>query len=558
MTLTMQQKQAAYRAKNQAKFAAQRAARKANPNTSAAQSLAVKNANAARAAGTAPKRVVMPSEMTAAQRATKPDSWWGGTKPTTSTATTTPTPTTPPPTTTPNQNLKFGGDVTNVMNEMFPSYGGQKIATPGLTSGGVTDLYGGGQAFYTGQESTYGQTSPYGAENSLSVDLTPPKPVDSGYAGQGETTTQPYTAPNPYAVPGQESEATARYQRELEQQQLAERQAQEAYDTLKNKYKAENDAAMKAWDADAERRYQAQLDQAQQDTDRTAEEMMRFKGAKGTTRSSRTMDAMQVIQDKGNQVKQSLLAQRDRERELYKAQLAGATAEELAPYVQALKAAQETRMGTEAVLLKAKQGLLLEQQQAAEEVKLQEQQQYVDYLKQVGMAVDPRTGETTESLQGMLDRAKAAKDTASGQKYLIEAQKMQKALDNNLEVKFTKDSGGNAVAVWYDPSKPGEMQTVDLGGAPVASTGGGSYSSGGGYSSGSSSGSAGSSSGDFNENYIDNMALRLATSGYGDANNPGGPSTWDDINSKVNDLPVSLATKKAILDRTAQWKAYEV
>ena len=55
------------------------------------------------------------------------------------------------------------------------------------------------------------------------------------------------------------------------------------------------------------------------------------------------------------------------------------------------------------MLFLAEQGLLLEQQELAATQEVSRRQEYIDFLKQTGQAVDPTTGETVQTLEARLE-----------------------------------------------------------------------------------------------------------------------------------------------------------
>lgn len=404
----------------------------------------------------------------------------------------------------------------------------------------------GGKSFYTGTK-----------DNSV-TDLKPPLPT--GSKGVGEVKLPEDTA-NPYA--GMETAESVQAKAEQDFWAKQEADAQKYYDELTARTKAETDANMQKWDQDMNPQYQQRLNEADKNTQAAIEEMMRFAGAKGSSRSSRTMEANQKIQEKGNLAKDAILAEKERERQLYQMQLNGASEEALQGAAKALQDAKEKRLGAEAVVFAAQQGILLEQAALAASEEAQRKKEYADYLESVGMTMDPTTGETVASMKGQINMASIQKDLASAKKTQAEANKLQKALDNpDMKVEIGYDSAGNQIFQWYDPAKPGEIQTFQSGvtkpvGAVGGGGGGGSFG-GGGSGEGFGGGSEGTADTVVDDNYVDTMALYLARGGnVGDNGEPMGAYTWEQVNATVKDLPVDQKTKQAILDKTIQWKAEE-
>jgi hypothetical protein len=333
----------------------------------------------------------------------------------------------------------------------------------------------GGKSFFTSTK-----------DNSV-TDLKPPVPVGSkGVNGYDLKTTEDTTGLTPYA--GVETAESVQAKAEQEFWGKQEADAQKYLDELTAKTKTETDANMQSWDANANSAYSEKLSQADINTQTAIEDMMRFAGAKGSSRSSRTMDATQKLHEKGNQVKDAILAEKERERQIYQMQLNGASEEALNIASQNLQKAKEKRVGAEAVVFAAQQGILLEQQALAASEDAQRKTEYADYLESVGMTMDPTTGETTQSMKGKIDMASIQKDLAAAKKTQSEADKLQKALDNpDMKVEIGYDGAGNQIFQWYDPAKPGEIQTFQSGiKGPVKATSGGSGGGGGG--SGSSGG----------------------------------------------------------------------
>jgi hypothetical protein len=155
-------------------------------------------------------------------------------------------------------------------------------------------------------------------------------------------------------------------------------------------------------------------------------------------------------------------------------------------------------------------------------------------LKQIGMALDPRTNMPVETLEAQLDKAKAMKDMASAEKYLADADRINKALENDYEMEFTTDGQGNRLAVWFDPSKPGEMQSATVGQTAPQGGGGGGYS-GGGYSGGGYGGGGDSASSEDPE--VATLANELINS----------PLNMEEVASTIKDIPFFTDTKKGEL-----------
>jgi len=352
----------------------------------------------------------------------------------------------------------------------------------GIGTGVGNQTVFGNQSFYTGMK-----------DNSV-TDLKPPLAAGTKGVGGDLKTTEETSGLTPYA--GMETVESVQAKAEQEFWGKQEADATKYQEELIAKTKAETDANMQSWDASMNPQYQQKLTEAENNTNAAIEDMMRFAGAKGSSRSSRTMDAMTKIQDKGNLAKDAILAEKEREREMYQMQLAGASDEALAAAGKAVQDAKEKRIGAEAVVFAAQQGILLEQRALAASEDAQRKSEYADYLESVGMTMDPTTGETVQSMKGQIDMASIQKNLASAKKTQAEASKLQKALENpDMKVEIGYDGAGNQIFQWYDPAKPGEYQTFKTGiTKPVGSTGGGGGSGGGG-GGGSGGGGSGSSSG---------------------------------------------------------------
>ncbi len=428
---------------------------------------------------------------------------------------------------------KYLSGVSNDQSSVIDKWGGNASPATGKTA---FDLWGGGSGGGSGvtnigNQGLYSGGMGANGGNNVVSDLTPPMPAGGGDVG-GESPTIP-------GAFGVTDETSARAQAENQFWAGQEADAQKYLEELEAKSKKETNAHMLNWDENANNKYSEKLAQADINSQATIENLMRFKGAKGSARSSRTMEGVAKIDQKRNEIKEAILDEKERERHIEKMKLAGASGKALEGAYKALQNAREKRIGTEAVMFAASQGLLIKQQELAQEQEISRQQQYIDFLKQTGQAMDPTTGETVQTLEARLDEmeatASANKDSAMAEKYLAEADKIEAAMAE-FEVKWTTDAQGNQVGIWYDPANPGEMQSAIVAGAgkPTGGGGGGGASGGGSFASAGGEGVSSSMAELIN---MDDEAAKKYIGGIKGLSNEERDAMWEE--RQENMLPVS-------------------
>lgn len=361
-----------------------------------------------------------------------------------------------------------GGSAVDAWGSGGPQFGGDLTNNPLLTADTFNSM--GGQ----------------GTTGSGPVqDLMPPAPAGTGGKIRGKDYGSTFTDTTTTITGGGDFDnvnaETARAQAETAFWTQQTEDAKSYLDELENKYKGETDSMLASWDESSNAKYSELLSEVDKNSQSAVENLMRFKAGKGTARSSRTMEGVQEIDNKKNTIKQNVLAEKDRERKLYEMQLAGASEKALESANSAYQDARNNRIASEGVLFLAEQGLLLEQQQLAATEEVARQQQYIDFLKQTGQALDPTTGQTVQTLEAQLKQqeslASSSKDVALAQKYLSESNKIEAAMQD-FEVRWTTDANGNQIGVWYDPAQPGVVQSATIPGMGGGG-GGGGYRGGG-------------------------------------------------------------------------------
>lgn len=178
--------------------------------------------------------------------------------------------------------------------------------------------------------------------------------------------------------------------------------------------------------------------------------------ARGSVRGSRQAERQVEIAEKTAQAVAAVEAEKALQLQLREAQLRGASEEQLQSLSGRIADLRGKREQLQQDVELAKEGLLAEQNQLAQEAKERQLSFVLDRLAEQGMTIDPFTGQTVSTAEGEERKAEIAlKDAKTAEIY----RELQKP---NVQVKYFSDELGNVTANVFNLDT-GSIENVELG-----------------------------------------------------------------------------------------------